>query len=184
MIEREQETLRDPAAAAAAAEAAAKAENEKDVNPGVEVEPGTCPIWCGVARWFFLGARGFPQSCSFWWARDVTVTCCHVKVKNTLSAPLPLKRTTPRPPPSLDAFDRRTITSCGHTFCSDCAHEVVGATGAPCPICRMSLTRKVGLWLVGLRLVGLGPGDLVLAVCLLGVWLVGLKLWLSIQGRS
>jgi hypothetical protein len=34
--------------------------------------------------------------------------------------------------------ERRAVTSCGHSFCSDCIHEIIpaGAGTAPCPICR------------------------------------------------
>ncbi|EFJ47333.1 hypothetical protein VOLCADRAFT_92108 [Volvox carteri f. nagariensis] len=40
------------------------------------------------------------------------------------------------------AGECRTITKCGHTFCTDCIHDIVQDTGAaPCPICRRQLTR-------------------------------------------
>eukprot|EP00955_Chlamydomonas_euryale_P039514 351436-Chlamydomonas_euryale.AAC.1 len=43
----------------------------------------------------------------------------------------------------LDVMERRTVTSCGHSFCSECIHDIVaGAGGASrvCPICRKPLT--------------------------------------------
>eukprot|EP00198_Chlamydomonas_reinhardtii_P009028 XP_001698365.1 predicted protein [Chlamydomonas reinhardtii] len=45
-------------------------------------------------------------------------------------------------PICLDVPDRRTITTCGHTFCTDCIHDIVQGKGsAPCPICRAPLQR-------------------------------------------
>ncbi|KXZ54387.1 hypothetical protein GPECTOR_5g465 [Gonium pectorale] len=60
-------------------------------------------------------------------------------------------------PICLDASDRRTVTTCGHTYCTDCIHDIVQAApfaphaaslsaqskgSAPCPICRRRLTRE------------------------------------------
>ncbi|KAK9915395.1 hypothetical protein WJX75_008587 [Coccomyxa subellipsoidea] len=41
-------------------------------------------------------------------------------------------------PICLDVCERRTVTSCGHHFCSDCIHESVH-NRAECPICRAPL---------------------------------------------
>ena len=43
-------------------------------------------------------------------------------------------------PICLDHMDRKTVTVCGHMFCSDCIHEIVGASSSSlCPICRRGL---------------------------------------------
>lgn len=48
-------------------------------------------------------------------------------------------------PLCLDVIDRFTFTSCGHTFCSDCIHELVenaAVQARKCPICRKMLSQS------------------------------------------
>ena len=45
-------------------------------------------------------------------------------------------------PICLDEPSQWSVTSCGHTFCTDCIHELVVAGGVPCPICRHKLKRS------------------------------------------
>lgn len=41
------------------------------------------------------------------------------------------------PPPGLDELSARTITACGHHYCSTCIREVLAHGSRTCPICRM-----------------------------------------------
>lgn len=40
-----------------------------------------------------------------------------------------------------ETAERRTVTSCGHFFCSDCLAQAL-AVKSMCPLCRRHLTRK------------------------------------------
>ena len=43
-------------------------------------------------------------------------------------------------PICLDRPEKKTITSCGHSYCTDCIWEIINSNKSNCPICRQPLT--------------------------------------------